>query len=193
MDSTSISLLRMAREQSPEAWNRLMALYGPLVEFWCRRWGAQESDVEDIRQEVFRAVAGALGKFRRDRPGDTFRGWLRVISRRKFLDFCRRQQNLQEGRGGSSAYWHLLQVPDPEKDTSADDPPDEVARLHRRALDMVRSQFEKKTWDAFWRCAMESESPKEVAAALGMTPVAVRQAKSRVLRRLRDEMGDLLE
>jgi hypothetical protein len=35
--------------------------------------------------------------------------------------------------------------------------------------------------------------PKDVAADLGMSPGAVRVAKYRVLHRLREELGDLME
>ncbi|MGE3805444.1 MAG: RNA polymerase sigma factor [Gemmataceae bacterium] len=187
-----MSLLQRARHQLPEAWERLLFLYGPLVEYWCRRWGAQDADVEDLRQEVFRSVASALPDFRRDRPGDTFRGWLRVITHRKFLDFCRRQQRTAEARGGSSAYWHLLQVPEQNEPPAGDDAPEQQVHLHQRALELVRGQFEPKTWQAFWRTAVDGHAPNEVGADLGMTAVAVRKAKSRVLRRLREEMGELL-
>jgi RNA polymerase sigma-70 factor (ECF subfamily) len=40
---------------------------------------------------------------------------------------------------------------------------------------------------------VEGKSPKDVGAELGMSPGAVRVAKSRVLHRLREELGDLLE
>lgn len=55
---------------------------------------------------------------------------------------------------------------------------------------MVRSEFEDRTWQAFWRVAVEGHATAEVAADLGITANAVRQAKSRVLRRLRQELGD---
>jgi RNA polymerase sigma-70 factor (ECF subfamily) len=44
---------------------------------------------------------------------------------------------------------------------------------------------------AFWRTAVDGQSAAETAAELGMSVPAVRMAKSRVLHRLRQEMGDL--
>ena len=41
--------------------------------------------------------------------------------------------------------------------------------------------------------AVEGQVAKDVAADLGMTPGAVRVAKCRVLQRLREELGDLIE
>src|SRR5262245_30649124 len=78
---TPLSLLERARAADQQAWHRLAALYQPLVLFWCRQAGCPPTESEDVAQEVFAAVATGLGSFRRDRPGDTFRGWLRGITR----------------------------------------------------------------------------------------------------------------
>lgn len=190
--STSLSLLEGIRFQNAEAWKRLTYLYSPLIDHWYRSWGVRASDVDDLRQEVFQAVATGVAGFRRDRPGDTFRGWLRVIARRKFVDHCRRSQNHPSAPGGSSAQRLLQQLPEPEESPD-DDPPEEVTQLHHRALQMIRSQFEERTWQAFWRCAVEGQMAPDVAKELGMTPVAVRKAKSRVLHRLKQELGDVLD
>src|SRR4051812_19850568 len=87
---TSASLLDRIRADDPEAWRRFVQLYSPLVYSWCRRAGLNTEDTADLTQEVFRSVAGHVGSFRRDRPGDTFRGWLWTITRNKLRDFFRR-------------------------------------------------------------------------------------------------------
>ena len=65
--------------------------------------------------------------------------------------------------------------------------------LLHRGLELVRADFEERTWQAFWRCTIEGHPAAEVAADLGMRVDAVYQAKARVLRRLRQELGDLLD
>jgi len=67
-----------------------------------------------------------------------------------------------------------------------------MSQLYRRALEQVRSEFEEPTWRAFWLTTVEDRAPVALADELGMTPAAIRQAKSRVLRRLKREMGELL-
>ena len=62
-----------------------------------------------------------------------------------------------------------------------------------RALEMIRGEFEERTWAAFWRTTVEGQAPKDVGLSLSMSPGAVRVAKSRVLHRLREELGDLME
>ena len=66
------------------------------------------------------------------------------------------------------------------------------AGLFARALDLIRGEFEERTWAAFRLTAVEGRAARDVAADLAMTPGAVRVAKSRVLRRLREELGDLM-
>ncbi len=62
--------------------------------------------------------------------------------------------------------------------------------LFRRALASIRGEFEPRTWQAFWLTTIEGRCAKDVASDLAMTAGAVRVAKSRILQRLRDELGD---
>jgi RNA polymerase sigma-70 factor (ECF subfamily) len=190
--STHRSLLQRARGRDPDAWERMIALYGPLVLGWCRAGGLRDDDAADVFQDVFQSVALHLSGFQRDRTGDTFRGWLRTITRNKVNDFYRRREKEPEGVGGSEARNQLAEIaevlPD-EAPGSAD--PAETELLHR-ALAMIRAEFEPRTWEAFWQTAVDGRSAADVGADLDMTPGAVRVAKSRVLHRLRTDLGDLL-
>src|SRR5207249_1093996 len=81
-----------ARAQDSDAWGRLVGLYTPLVHYWCHHWGVHGADADDVRQEVFQAVAAGLADFSRAKAGETFRAWLRGITRHKILDFFRSAQ-----------------------------------------------------------------------------------------------------
>lgn len=188
---TARSLLDRARERDPAAWERMVTLYAPLVLRWCRGWGLREDDAADVFQEVFQSVARHLAVFRRDRSGDTFRGWLRTITRNKVNDYFRKRDREPTGVGGSEACEMLAQLPQelPLEEEKAGEAESEL--LHR-ALEMIRGEFEARTWQAFWQTAVEGRAAADVAADLAMTPGAVRVAKSRVLHRLRTDLGDLL-
>jgi RNA polymerase sigma-70 factor, ECF subfamily len=188
--ATSRSLLAGARARDAEAWERMVALYAPLVFHWCRQWGLPPDDTADVFQEVFQAVAAHIGGFRREKSSDTFRGWLRTITRNKVNDYYRRRQHEPGGVGGSEARVLLSQLPDAADDDVQSDEVAENALLHR-ALDQVRGEFEPRTWQAFWRTAVEGRTAADVAAELAMSAGAVRVAKSRVLHRLRAALGDL--
>jgi RNA polymerase sigma-70 factor (ECF subfamily) len=190
--ATPLSLLERVCSNDAEAWRRLVGLYRPLVLFWCARGGVAIDDAEDVAQGVFAAAAGSLGGFRRDRPGDTFRGWLRVVTRNQIALHFRRNRDQVAAEGGSDAWERLANVADPLA-IAGEDERAEVSQLHRRAVEQVRGEFEERTWQAFWMTAIEGRSPADLAAEQRMTPTAIRQAKSRVLRRLKQQMGDLID
>jgi len=191
---TSRSLLERVQAHDAAAWDRLVSLYAPLVFHWCRQYDLQDQDAADIFQEVFQAVATHIAGFRKEKQGDTFRGWLRTITRNKIHDHFRRRGKEPEGVGGTDALRRLNQLPAPQPSSEPSGEEDESERsLFYRALDFIRADFEERTWQAFWRTAVDGQAPKDVAAELGMTPGAVRVAKSRVLQRLREELGDLME
>ena len=79
----------------------------------------------------------------------------------------------------------------PPDDLELSEGPDQLAELCQRALELVRHEFEERTWTAFWRVAVQEHPTADVAAELGVSSSAIRQAKSRVLRRLKEEMGEL--
>lgn len=186
-----MTLLERVQANDPLAWDRLLRLYQPLVLSWCRRWGASEADGADVAQEVFVAVVSGIDRFRREREGDTFRGWLRGITRNKLLRLGERRRSQPMAQGGTDANIRFHEVPDTPLDET--DPVEEERDLYRRALDLVRDEFEPATWRAFWRVAVDGLTAPEAADELGLSPASVRQAKSRVLRRLRVELGDLLD
>lgn len=193
--STSRSLLAEARLEDPVAWTRLVTLYAPLVAAWSRRWGVAEQDLADLSQEVFTAVARGLENFRRDQAHHTFRGWLATIARNKVYDYFRSRRDEPRAAGGTEASIRLARAPDRHAETpdatdglgTADS---EFGELLRRALDSIRGEFQEKTWLAFWSVVVDGRSTSDVANELSMRPGTVRVCKSRVLARLRVELGD---
>src|SRR5262249_25678309 len=99
----------------------LAALYGPVLDGWCRRAGLREQAADDVKQEVFRSVAQHLGDFRRERPGDSFRGWLWRITHNKVRDFWRRQQHRPQAVGGTTAQQRFQELAQESEDSL---PPD---------------------------------------------------------------------
>jgi RNA polymerase sigma-70 factor (ECF subfamily) len=192
--SISSTLLDQIRTRRPEAWQRLVDLYGPVVYRWCRQLGVGRADAADVVQEAFAAVAAGAGRFRREGPEHSFVAWLRTITRSKVCDHFRRRRGLLDAEGGTDAQQRLLNLPEPAEESlslSVSLKPD--SRFVHRAMEVVRAEFEPNTWDAFWRIAVEGQSPTEAAEAMRLSLSAVYQAKSRVLRRLRQELNDSLE
>jgi RNA polymerase sigma-70 factor (ECF subfamily) len=191
---TSLTLLQRLLDNEPEAWRTMVQLYTPLLFHWCARAGVRGADAEDVVQEVFRVAASRLDKFRREREGDSFRAWLRGITRNMLLVHFRRASRQPQASGGRDVVAQLEAVPDPAAaDSTEEDPPSELEALRRRALELVRGQVAERTWQAFWLTAIEGHVPAEVATSLGVSPTAVRMAKSRVLHRLKEQFGELIQ
>ncbi len=186
------SLLAEIRQRRPEAWRRLVHLYGPLVYHWCRRAGVPPHSAEDIGQEVFRAIAAGLGRFSRDKSGQTFVGWMRQITRFKIADYFRESANSPAVCGGSTFLNVIHDLPDKALETTAASQDqvldEERAIIVARAMQILKGCFRENTWRAFWETAVEHRETSDVAAELQITQMAVRKAKSRVLRRLRQEL-----
>jgi RNA polymerase sigma-70 factor (ECF subfamily) len=182
-------LLARAQTNDAAAWDRLVKLYTPLIWHWCRKMNLPRQEAEDVFQEVFQSVAAHLRDFHHDQPGDTFRGWLRTITRNKVYDHFRLHQREPQAAGGSAAkaWWSLL----PEIEGTSDEGEERYGPLFRQALELIKAEFQERTWLAFWRVVVEGQAPQVVAQDLRLSPGAVRVAKCRVLHRLRLVLGDL--
>jgi RNA polymerase sigma-70 factor (ECF subfamily) len=163
-----------------------------MVLHWCRRRHLQAQDAADIFQEVFQAIATHIATFRKKDDSDTFRGWLRRITENKVHDHFRRRGREPAGVGGTEANLRMHELPAPTHDVNDVDAESRAERrLFHRALELIRGEFEDRTWQAFWRTAVDGQSSTEIADELAMSPGAVRVAKCRVLQRLREELGDI--
>lgn len=198
--SSSASLLRSAIACQPQGWSRLCACYGPLVYRWTRAAGLQDSDAQDVGQEVFSVVAHKLAQFRDECPTAPFRAWLWGITRNKLREFRRDRGRMAEPAGGSEAARQMAEVaaesPSESGDSSGSDAcPVDEDRASRmlvlgNALTLLRDEIEPRTWHVFWRTTVDLVPAAEVARELGLQSATVRQARYRVLRRLRLLLAD---
>lgn len=194
--SIATSLLERVRRHESAAWERMTRLYTPLVYSWVRRAGVNQSDAADVVQDVFLEVTRSILRFRRTETGDTFSGWVRTITTRRAADHLRKQRD-PDPAGGTAAQLRLEQLADPHANSSSStdatpDPHDSSTELVRRGLDLIRCEFQDRTWLAFENTALKGRSTAEVAAELGMSMGAVYVAKSRVTKRLREELDGLI-
>ncbi|WP_231742007.1 RNA polymerase sigma factor [Stieleria varia] len=181
-------MIRRVQDRDSEAWIRFTRLYGPLVYSWARRRNLQGEDAGDLVQEVFLAVASGIDRFE-PKKGSGFRGWLWGIARHKITDLARAKTRGPIARGGSTANQFIHAAPE----ESLDEPRDALAALARRAAQLVKTDFQPTTWQAFWNVCVEGHQPNRVAEDLGISIASVYTAKSRVLARLRSELEGAID
>jgi RNA polymerase sigma-70 factor, ECF subfamily len=190
---TSVSLLeRLAGVPTNDDWRRLVDLYQPLLGAWMARAGVAAADADDLTQDVLLVVFREVGRFERRGPG-AFRSWLCTILAHRVRDHFRAAGYRPTATGDSEFLLRLdaLESPGSELSRQWDRDHDEhvAAALMRR----VQGDFTPSTWQAFLRHALGGEPAAEVARDLGLSLNSVLLAKSRVLKRLRQEMAGLLE
>lgn len=188
MDSTSISLLRRLQSSDTErAWEQFVELYAPLMDYWVRKIGIPRADEPDLVQAVFTTLVKELPTFQYDR-GKSFRGWLRTVTLNTARDYFRRNASRPQQTSDRLA----------EKVATADnveflEEQEFRAHLVGCALRLMRSEFKDEHWQACWQHVVEARPASEVAAELGITTNVVYLAKSRMLRRLREELAGMLD
>jgi RNA polymerase sigma-70 factor (ECF subfamily) len=186
MNTTSVSLLERLGHADGEAWRRFLHLYTPLLFYWARRAGLPSHDASDLVQDVLVVLVEKLPEFKYD-PGKSFRGWLRTIALNKWRERCRRHAALPAQAGDSGLSSVAI-----EPDWGFEEE-EYRQQLVRRALAIMQAEFEPTTWKACWEFVVSGRPAAEVARELGVSVDVVYSAKSRVLRRLRQEMDGLLD
>jgi len=193
--STSMTLLERVRHKDSSAWQRLVQLYGPLVFHWARTSGLSPEQSADTVQDVWISVSGSIERFQKDDSSGSFRAWLWTISRNKIRDYFRKMAMEPLPAGGTDARQLMESIPFSDLPQSEPADVDGVInnQLLHRALEIIRCDFEERTWQAFWQMTVDCQSAGAVAERLGVTANAVHQARFRVLRRLRDELEGLVD
>ncbi len=186
MHTTPPSLLDALRHRADQVgWVRFVNLYSPLLCHWARRLGLLDAEVDDFVQDVFLLLVRKLPDFEYQ-PSQRFRGWLWTLTVNRLRETRRRKALPNEPVADLD---ERLQV-----DVSCDlDEAEYRQYVVSRALQLMQSEFETTTWRAFWESTTNERPAREVAAELGMTVDAVYASKSRVLRRLRQELEGLLD
>ena len=194
MNETSLSLLnRLRHSPESESWDRLVELYAPLLRAWLRKYDVQASDADDLTQEVLLAVSKDLDKFEHAGQPGAFRGWLKAILVNRLRKFWRSRDRRPQARGDSDIDARLAQLDDPASEISLIWNREHDQYVLRQLLALAEPHFAGSTWTAFCRVALEGAKPDVVARELGISLNAVCLAKSRVLRRLRQESEGLVE
>lgn len=191
--TTPVTLLeRIQQHPNDDTWRRLYDLYTPMLRGWLVCHHIQSADADDLVQEILGVVVKRLPEFQHPGQPGAFRAWLRAI----LINLCRAFWRSARGRatvGGEEFAILLNQLDDPASDLTRRWNADHDRQVMQRLLEIVKPEFEPTTWRAFQRHVLEGAKTAVVALELNLTPNAVRIAKSRVLQRLREEIGYLVE
>ncbi len=184
---TSISLLEALRTTPRDAgaWERFVWRYRPMICGWCREWGLQGADAEDVAQDVLAKLTGKLGQFRYD-PSRCFRAWLKTITQRAWSDAIAGRY-----RGSDSKIIRRLESIEARADLRRRFEETFDRELMEMAILRVQSRVSVPTWEAFRLTALEGLSGAEASLRLASSVASVFVAKHRVQKLLKEEIRKL--
>lgn len=188
-----MSLLGKMHGRDARAWDEFARIYESAIHAYCLSRGLQDADANDITQEVMRAVDGRLAESWTRRSATdvgSFRAWLFRVARNMCVDRFRALARRETATGDSLVAKRLAETPDEHVESEALESEYRRALLHR-AAELVRPRVQAKSWQAFWRTAVEGASAERVARELGMSIGALYTAKCRVLARIKDTVARL--
>jgi RNA polymerase sigma-70 factor (ECF subfamily) len=188
---TSASLLhRLQNDVSDQAaWSAFVERYGPRIYAWCRHWQLQDSDAQDVTQEVLLELVEKLRRFQYDRSR-SFRAWLKTLVHHAWQDFLDRRGRAGLG-SGDSAIRRRLETVEAREDLEQELREAFDREVLDEAMARVQQRVAPHTWEAFRLLTFEGLSGAEVARRVGMQITMVYVAKSKVQKMLREEVDRL--
>lgn len=189
---TSPTLLGRLRAQPRDeaAWNDFESRYGRMIREWCRRWGLQPLDAEDVAQDVMVQLARQMAAFQYD-PAGKFRGWLKTVAYRAWCDFLASRRKRGDQGSGDTGVLDLLETAGAERKFVAEMEEEWNRELLEEALRRVRARVRPHTFEVFRLMTQDDLSGAAVAERLGMNVGAVWVAKSKVQKMIHEEIQKL--
>ncbi len=190
---TRSSLIAQVRSpEDREAWDQFVVIYRPVIYRMARRRGMQDADAQDLVQTVLMRVAGAIQSWEKSGPETKFRHWLRRVARNAIATaFSRRPKDA--GVGGSAMLDRLVEQPATAADVEREFEKESMREKYLRAASVVKSDVDRDTWRAFELTVVNGQPCDEVANLIGKSVGAVYAARSRIMRRLREQVQRLQE
>lgn len=183
-DTRATLLAGLQTRENREAWEDFLMTYRPVIYRMARRRGLQDADAQDAVQNILIRVSAAIADYEQQ-PGTKFRHWLRRVARNTILSALTRGPK-DAAAGGTAADEQLQRQPESENSR-------ELAYEHRReqfhrAAAVVRSDVNAETWQAFELTVVQGLSCEEAAAAINRNVGTVYAARSRIIKRLREQL-----
>lgn len=189
--NTRLSLiLRLPKPDQQHAWQEFVDIYDPFLYRFMRRRGLDDSAARDLVQRVMMSVMQSVEKWEPISGGPKFRSWLFAIARNHLINERRRSSKEAQRLG---VVQEMSQAAMQTMEKLSCDESDFRREAILFAASRIRCQIEPVTWQAFWLTSVEGLDCNEASKQLGIDIGSVYTARSRVLRRVREQMSMMLE
>ena len=179
-------LVAVKSREDRVAWEEFVLLYRPAIYRMARRRGMQDADAQDVTQTILMRIAGAIERYEQQ-PGTKFRHWLRRIAKNAiFSAISQRPQDTPTG--GSQANDLLAEKANVTAEVEQEIEKEYEREQFLRAAAVVRSDVHPETWAAFELTMIQGLTCEEAAKTIGKSVGTVYAARSRIMRRLREQI-----
>lgn len=187
METTRASLLqRVKNPRDDESWRLFFNIYQPLLYRYARARGLSRENAEEVAQQCLTVLTEKMPTFEYSREKGGFKYWLRRIANNKINDFFKKRR---------VPIGHSADFRRPQQ---REIPPDELwerqwQKKHLQyCLKQIQPEVAPTTFQAFQYHVLCGWSVEKVAETLNITADQVYTSKSRITRRLRTKMRELL-
>jgi RNA polymerase sigma factor (sigma-70 family) len=186
VDDTSVTLMMRVQKfpADPRAWDEFVERYRPMIRAWCLKWHLQDSDADDVVQDVLVKLVAAIRKFQYD-PARSFRAWLKTVTHHALSDFVASQRKDPGRTAGSIDMIADSAEARTDLEQRLEDAFD--AEVLELAMHRVKKRVKPGTWDAFHLTVVEGLSGAVAAARIQIPVAHVFVAKNRVQKMLQEE------
>lgn len=176
-------LQRVRQGADAEAWQELDGAYREMLLRFCRSRGLQHADAEDVIQMVFARLINGLRGFEYDRTRGRFRDYLFRCVRSAIADWARGQ-----GRR-SQALLAESEALEPAPAWALAFENEWIDHHYRSALAALAASVDASSLGVM-EATLAGRTVKEIAGSMGMSEMAVYQARHRMKARLRERIAE---
>ena len=176
-------LLRVQDPSDQDAWRIFESIYHPAIYRAARKRGLQDADADDVAQVVLAKLSSRPDQFCLDKSRGRFRTWLTRVTENAVIDLLRKQKREASVENGVE---HVIS----DRRSFRDQLEHEYRReVFAWASRVIRSEFTDDVWRSFWMTAVEGHSVSDVAEELKRSVGAVYTSRSRIMQRLKQQVG----
>jgi RNA polymerase sigma-70 factor (ECF subfamily) len=179
---TRVSIIIGVCQRDPERWREFDAIYRPMLFAFLRKQRLNESDAEEVVQDIFIKLLDKIHTY--DREQVRFRSWLFAVAHHALIDKARRRASYKKAVDG----WVAKMLRSTKSDSTK--LAEQWVKHHRakilaHALETVRAHTSVKVWTCFEQRLLRGRHGSEIARELGIEPGSVFVNAHRVLKNVR--------
>jgi RNA polymerase sigma-70 factor (ECF subfamily) len=189
-ETRSTLIAQVRSPENREAWDQFVMLYRPVIYRMARKRGMQDADAQDLAQAVLVRILGSIDRWEKTDPNVGFRHWLSRVAKNTILTAL--TKSTKDAAIGGTDIQDLLNIqPEVDPGIEREFALEYLREKYHRAAATVQSDVDAVTWQAFELSVVKARPCNQVAELLNKPIGTIYAARSRVMRRLREQVAQV--